>query len=94
MYPPLRCRLSAVALLAWRGSVGALLLAGTSCPHPQPAPSAGIDLSTITDMVKAFDVDWIAGMSCGLVPLQTAPPKAPRSARAYAVVSRRWRKGW
>jgi general secretion pathway protein D len=36
---------------------------------------AGIDLSTITDMVKAFDVDWIAGMSFGIVPLQTAPPK-------------------
>ncbi len=36
---------------------------------------SGIDLSTITDMVKAFDVDWIAGMSFGIVPLQTAPPK-------------------
>ncbi len=36
---------------------------------------AGVDLSTITDMVKAFDVDWIAGMSFGIVPVQTAPPK-------------------
>ena len=36
---------------------------------------AGVDLSTITDMVKAFDVDWIAGMSFGIVPLQTAAPK-------------------
>lgn len=36
---------------------------------------AGIDLSTVTDMVKAFDVDWIAGMSFGIVPLQTAAPK-------------------
>ena len=35
----------------------------------------GADLSTITDMVKAFDVDWIAGMSFGIVPLQTAAPK-------------------
>ena len=34
-----------------------------------------VDLSTITDMVKAFDVDWIAGMSFGVVPLQTADPK-------------------
>ncbi|HEY1505732.1 MAG TPA: type II secretion system secretin GspD [Stellaceae bacterium] len=36
---------------------------------------SGVDLSTITDMVKAFDVDWIAGMSFGIVPLQIAPPK-------------------
>jgi general secretion pathway protein D len=34
------------------------------------------DLSTIIDMVKAFDVDWIAGMSFGIVGLQTADPKA------------------
>ena len=32
---------------------------------------AGVDLSTITDMIKAFDVDWIAGMSFGIVGLQT-----------------------
>jgi general secretion pathway protein D len=37
---------------------------------------AGIDLSTITDMVRAFDVDWISGMSFGIVPLQTASPKS------------------
>jgi general secretion pathway protein D len=37
---------------------------------------AGVDLTTVTDMVKAFDVDWIAGMSYGIVPLQTATPKA------------------
>jgi general secretion pathway protein D len=36
----------------------------------------GIDLSTITDMVKAFDVDWIAGMSYGIIPVQTASPKS------------------
>jgi general secretion pathway protein D len=36
---------------------------------------AGVDLSTITDMIKAFDVDWIAGMSFGIVGLQTADPK-------------------
>ncbi len=36
----------------------------------------GMDLSTVTDMVKAFDVDWIAGMSFGVVPLQTASPKS------------------
>src|SRR6185437_2914612 len=35
----------------------------------------GVDLSTITDMIKAFDVDWIAGMSFGIVGLQTADPK-------------------
>ena len=35
----------------------------------------GVDLSTVTDMAKAFDVDWIAGMSFGIVPLQTAPPR-------------------
>ncbi|HEX3970695.1 MAG TPA: type II secretion system secretin GspD [Stellaceae bacterium] len=34
-----------------------------------------VDLSTITDMIKAFDVDWIAGMSFGIVGLQTADPK-------------------
>jgi general secretion pathway protein D len=34
-----------------------------------------VDLSTITDMIKAFDVDWIAGMSFGIVGLQTASPK-------------------
>ncbi|HEY3919308.1 MAG TPA: type II secretion system secretin GspD [Stellaceae bacterium] len=34
-----------------------------------------IDLSTVTDMVKAFDVDWIKGMSFGIVPLQTGDPK-------------------
>jgi general secretion pathway protein D len=34
-----------------------------------------VDLSTVTDMVKAFDVDWIAGMSFGIVPLQTGDPK-------------------
>src|SRR6185437_12914169 len=34
-----------------------------------------IDLSTVTDMVRAFDVDWIAGMSYGIVPLQTGAPK-------------------
>jgi len=33
------------------------------------------DLATVTDMVKAFDVDWIAGMSYGIVPLQTGAPK-------------------
>ena len=37
---------------------------------------SGIDLSTVTDMVRAFDVDWIAGMSFGIVPLQTASPKS------------------
>ncbi|MGH7034244.1 MAG: type II secretion system secretin GspD, partial [Stellaceae bacterium] len=37
---------------------------------------AGVDLSTITDMIKAFDVDWIAGMSFGIVPLQTASPQS------------------
>lgn len=42
-----------------------LLLSGT-----------GMDLSTITDMVKAFDVDWISGMSFGIVPVQTASPKS------------------
>lgn len=36
----------------------------------------GMDLSTVTDMVKAFDVDWIAGMSFGIVPLQSASPKS------------------
>jgi general secretion pathway protein D len=36
----------------------------------------GIDLSTITDMVKAFDVDWIAGMSYGIIPVQTGSPKS------------------
>jgi general secretion pathway protein D len=36
---------------------------------------ATADLSTVTDMVRAFDVDWIAGMSYGIVPLQTAAPK-------------------
>jgi general secretion pathway protein D len=36
---------------------------------------SGVDLSTITDMIKAFDVDWIAGMSFGIVALQTADPK-------------------
>jgi general secretion pathway protein D len=36
---------------------------------------ATTDLSTITDMVKAFDVDWIAGMSYGIIPLQTGAPK-------------------
>jgi len=36
----------------------------------------GIDLSTVVDMVKAFDVDWIAGMSFGIVPVQTGSPKA------------------
>ena len=35
----------------------------------------GADLTTITDMVKAFDVDWIAGMSFGIIPLETAAPK-------------------
>ena len=37
---------------------------------------AGVDLSTVTDMIKAFDVDWIAGMSFAIVPLQTATPRA------------------
>ncbi|HKT20345.1 MAG TPA: type II secretion system secretin GspD [Stellaceae bacterium] len=37
---------------------------------------SGIDLSTITDMVRAFDVNWIAGMSFGIVPVQTASPKS------------------
>jgi general secretion pathway protein D len=36
----------------------------------------GMDLSTVTDMVKAFDVDWISGMSFGIVPLQSASPKS------------------
>ncbi|HWE75570.1 MAG TPA: type II secretion system secretin GspD [Stellaceae bacterium] len=36
---------------------------------------SNVDLSTITDMIKAFDVDWIAGMSFGIVGLQTADPK-------------------
>jgi general secretion pathway protein D len=36
----------------------------------------GIDLSTVTDMVRAFDVDWIAGMSYGIIPVRTAAPKA------------------
>jgi len=37
---------------------------------------SGIDLSTVTDMVRAFDVNWIAGMSFGIVPLQTASPRS------------------
>ncbi len=37
---------------------------------------SGADLSTVTDMVKAFDVDWIAGMSFGIIPVQTASPKS------------------
>lgn len=36
----------------------------------------GIDLSTVTDMVKAFDVDWISGMSYAIIPVPTAAPKA------------------
>jgi len=36
----------------------------------------GVDLTTVTDMVRIFDVDWIAGMSFGIVPLQTASPKS------------------
>jgi general secretion pathway protein D len=36
----------------------------------------GVDLSTVTDMIKAFDVDWISGMSFGIIPLQTASPKS------------------
>jgi len=37
---------------------------------------AGMDLSTITEMVRTFDVDWIAGMSFGIIPLETASPKS------------------
>lgn len=37
---------------------------------------SGMDLLTITDMVKAFDVDWISGMSFGIIPVQTAAPKS------------------
>ena len=43
---------------------------------------ATADLSTVTDMVKAFDVDWIAGMSYGIVPLQTGAPKQVADALA------------
>lgn len=37
---------------------------------------AGIDLSTVIDMVKAFDVDWIAGMSYAIIPVEAASPKS------------------
>ena len=37
---------------------------------------AGVDLSTVSDMVAAFDINWIKGMSFAIVPVQTAAPKA------------------
>ncbi len=40
MFRPLRRCQPALSLLAWRGSVGALLLVGVGCTNPQPAPSA------------------------------------------------------
>ncbi|HSA81418.1 MAG TPA: secretin N-terminal domain-containing protein, partial [Geminicoccaceae bacterium] len=42
-----------------------LLLAGTAR-----------DLATLTDLVAMFDVDWLAGMSFGLFPLEFARPTA------------------
>jgi general secretion pathway protein D len=36
----------------------------------------GVDLSTVTDMVKTFDVDMISGMSFGIIPVKTGSPKA------------------
>jgi general secretion pathway protein D len=36
----------------------------------------GSDLVTALDMVRAFDVDWISGMSFAIVPLQAATPKS------------------
>jgi general secretion pathway protein D len=36
----------------------------------------GADLVTALDMVKAFDVDWIKGMSFAIVPLQAATPRS------------------
>ncbi len=35
----------------------------------------GVDLSTIVNMVKDFDVNWISGMSFAIVPLQSAAPQ-------------------
>lgn len=37
---------------------------------------AGVDLSTVSDMINAFDINWIKGMSFAIVPLQTAAPKS------------------
>lgn len=35
----------------------------------------GQDVETVLDMVKTFDVNWLAGMSFAVIPLQTAEPK-------------------
>ena len=36
----------------------------------------GQDISAITDLINTFDVDWLAGMSLGIFPLQNGTPKA------------------
>jgi general secretion pathway protein D len=36
----------------------------------------GQDLATVLDLVKTFDVDWLSGMSYGIVPLQTGSARA------------------
>ena len=39
----------------------------------------GQDLTAITDLINTFDVDWLAGMSLGIFPLQNGTPKGVAS---------------
>jgi general secretion pathway protein D len=37
---------------------------------------SGQDLSTATELLRSFDVDWLKGMSFGIFPLQVSSPRA------------------
>jgi len=39
----------------------------------------GQDITAVTDLINTFDVDWLAGMSLGIFPLQNGTPKAVAS---------------